>query len=128
MNWLSYFSKKPEVKVENENRQEHKQKEREKEIYQIIKENEKLFNILKNTIISYICRKRFLKTVHASIITQRKIRRNNFKKKTRRYYTRLYLSHDNFYKLLRNSMKYRSELFREIKRVESLIHNDLSDE
>jgi hypothetical protein len=77
MMWIfRYFKRSPDV-IESDHRSSSPDKinpHREKELNGIIEKNDRLFEIFKNTVISYIFRKQFLKLIHASIVAQRTFR------------------------------------------------------
>lgn len=93
-------------------------------------DDERLQQVFKNTMISYIYRKRFLKLVYAATVLQRFVRQAQFKKRQPTWRTQpqplpeLTLMSDAYRnKMVRSALKYRSELLLELHRVDRIIRS-----
>jgi hypothetical protein len=123
MMWIfRYFKRSPDV-IESESDRSSPDKinpQREKELNGIIEKNDRLFEIFKNTVISYIFRKQFLKLIHASIVTQRTYRQK------RKFPLILDDEEDEEHQqqqLLRRYLKDRSNLYVELRHLNARINS-----
>jgi hypothetical protein len=121
--WIfRYFKRSPDV-IESESDRSSPDKinpQREKELNGIIEKNDRLFEIFKNTVISYIFRKQFLKLIHASIVTQRTYRQK------RKFPLILDDEEDEEHQqqqLLRRYLKDRSNLYVELRHLNARINS-----
>jgi hypothetical protein len=131
MHWLSqYFSKEPDAVVAENSSScgsacDTDDERRTKELDHIVARNDRRFVVFKNTMVSYMFRKRFLKLIRALVLLQRAVRRKRFLRARQRYCARVrgadILSETYRQQTLRASLKYRAELLAEVARMDRVI-------